>query len=181
MSSLPNLLAVTRILLAPVVVWLTIESSGQGALTIAAVVFSVAAASDFLDGWIARKWNLVSEMGVFLDGTADKLLVLGALMGLLMVDRVSVWAAFIILGREFAVVTLRGLGAMNGAVMPPSKAGKLKANFQFLAIFLALLRTGEPIGGLHLDEWVMWLAVLVTVWSGWGYLKPFLRATTRPS
>ena len=181
MSSLPNLIAITRIVLAPVVVWFTIESSSQGALTIAAVVFSVAAASDFLDGWIARKWNLVSEMGVFLDGTADKLLVLGALMGLLMVDRVSVWAAFIILGREFAVVTLRGLGAMNGAVMPPSKAGKLKANFQFLAIFLALLRTGEPIGGLHLDEWVMCLAVLVTVWSGWGYLKPFLRATTRPS
>ena len=181
MSSLPNLLAIARIVLAPVVIWLTIESSGQGALTVAAVVFGLAAASDFLDGWIARRWDLVSEMGVFLDGTADKLLVSGALLGLLMIDRVSVWAVFIILGRKFAVVTIRGLGAMNGAVMPPSKAGKLKANLQFLAILLALLRNGERLGGLFVDEWVMWFAVLVTLWSGWGYLKPFLKATTRPS
>jgi CDP-diacylglycerol--glycerol-3-phosphate 3-phosphatidyltransferase len=179
MSSLPNLLAITRIVLAPLVIWLTIESGGEGALAIAAVVFGVAAASDFLDGWVARKWNLASEMGVFLDGTADKLLVSGALLGLLMIDRVSVWAVFIILGREFAVVTLRGLGAMNGAVMPPSKAGKVKANLQFLAILLALLRDGERLGGLFLDEWAMWLAVLVTLWSGWGYLKPFLKAKPR--
>lgn len=180
MPFLPNLLAITRIALAPLVIWLTIEFDGEGAITIAAVVFGVAAASDFLDGWVARKWNLVSEIGVFLDGTADKLLVSGALLGLLMVDRVSVWAVLIILGREFAVITLRGIGAMNGAVMPPSKAGKVKANIQFLAVLLALLRDGESLGGLFLDEWVVWLAVAVTLWSGWGYLKPFLKVTPRP-
>jgi phosphatidylglycerophosphate synthase len=64
MSSLPNLLAITRIVLAPLVIWLTIESGGEGALAIAAVVFGVAAASDFLDGWVARKWNLASDPSI---------------------------------------------------------------------------------------------------------------------
>lgn len=173
MSSVPNMLALLRIVLAPVVIWLTIRSGGDGALLLAAGTFFFAAFTDFLDGWIARKWNLVSEIGVFLDGTADKLLVLGALLGLLVIDRVSIWAVFLILGREFVVVTLRGLTAMDGAVMPPSVAGKLKANLQFLAITLALLRSGDLLGPLYIDEWVMWAAVLATLWSGYGYFTIF--------
>jgi CDP-diacylglycerol--glycerol-3-phosphate 3-phosphatidyltransferase len=174
------MLATLRIILSPVVVWLIVEGDLTKPLNAAAIVFFVAAASDFLDGWVARKWNFVSEVGVFLDGTADKLLVLGAFVGLLVVDRVAWWVVFIILGREFVIVMLRGLTAAKGVVMPPSIAGKLKANIQFLAIFLALVRPGGRAEGMLLDEWAMVLAVLVTLWSGWGYLKAFTDVVRSP-
>lgn len=180
MSSIPNMLATLRIVLSPIVIWLIVNGDASEPLTAAAVVFFVAAVSDFLDGWIARKWNFVTQVGVFLDGTADKLLVLGAFIGLLLVDRVAWWVVFVILGREFIIVTLRGLTAGSGVVMPPSIAGKLKANIQFLAITLALLRGGGSTSGLFLDEWVMMLAVVVTVWSGWGYLRTFMEVVRKP-
>jgi phosphatidylglycerophosphate synthase len=81
--------------------------------------------------------------------------------------------------REFIVMALRSLTAVEGTVVPPSIWGKVKAAAQFSAIFLAFLRLGEPLGGLHVDEWVMWLAVVITVLSGWGYLRAFFSHVQR--
>ncbi len=178
---MPNLLASTRIALAPFVVALALRG-GDPALT--AGLFAIAASTDFFDGYIARKWNVESNLGAFLDSTADKLLVTGSLLALIAIDRVSVWVALVIVMREFIVTALRSLTAVEGTLVPPSIWGKLKASVQFLAIFLAILRPGEPIAGQYPDEWVMWAAVVVTVLSGWGYVKAFTahirRAAGRP-
>ncbi len=170
MQWIPNVLASMRIVLAPVVVALALRG---GDLRVTAGLFAIAASTDFFDGFLARKWKVESNLGAFLDSTADKLLVTGSLLALISIDRVSVWAALVIVMREFIVMALRSLTAVEGTMVPPSIWGKLKASMQFLAIFLAFLRPGEATGGLFVDEWVMWAAVVVTVLSGWGYVKAF--------
>ena len=139
----------------------------------AVVLFIIAATTDFLDGYLARKWNQVTVMGSFLDSTADKLLVTGTFLALIRVDRASIWAALIIIVREFAVMALRGMAALEGEMVRPSIWGKLKANVQFWALGLAIVRLAEPWGPLYLDEYVMWIAVIVTVLSGWEYVSRF--------
>jgi CDP-diacylglycerol--glycerol-3-phosphate 3-phosphatidyltransferase len=174
-TAVPNALAYLRIVLVPVVMVLTL---GRGAgptepIVVAAVLFVVAAVTDFLDGWIARRYDATTIFGAFLDSTADKLLVTGMLLALVAIDRVLIWFALIIIMREFVVISLRGLMAMQGREIPPSRWGKVKAAAQFVAIALALLRSGIEIAGFHLDEWAMAAAVVLTVVSGWGYLSAF--------
>ncbi|NND85136.1 MAG: CDP-diacylglycerol--glycerol-3-phosphate 3-phosphatidyltransferase [Acidimicrobiia bacterium] len=178
MHRIPNVLASLRIALAPVVVALAL---GDAPASLTAGLFAIAAATDFFDGYLARRWEVTTVLGAFLDSTADKLLVTGSLLALIALDRVSVWAALVIVMREFIVMALRGLTAVEGTVVPPSILGKVKAASQFVAIFLAFLRLGEPIGGLFVDEWAMWLAVVITVVSGWGYLRAFFSHLQRAS
>jgi CDP-diacylglycerol--glycerol-3-phosphate 3-phosphatidyltransferase len=158
-----------RIALIPVAMTLTLSGS-EGA---AAAVFAFAALTDFFDGYLARRWKATTVLGSFLDTTADKLLVAGALIALVEVGRAWAWAAFVIVGRELIILGLRGVVASDGTVMAPSLWGKLKANVQFLAILLALLRPELELGPLLLDQWVMALACFVTVMSGVEYLARF--------
>lgn len=146
----------------------------------AAAVFAVAALTDFLDGYLARRWQQESVLGAFLDTTADKVLVTGVLLGLVSIDRVSIWAAFVIIFREFAVMALRGVVASSGGLIRPSTWGKIKAGSQFSAIFLAFLRLPERWGPLYLDQWVMLAAVIITVASFWGYLTAFWHVVRKP-
>jgi CDP-diacylglycerol--glycerol-3-phosphate 3-phosphatidyltransferase len=141
--------------------------------TLAAILFIAAALTDFFDGYIARRWNITTLLGAFLDSTADKLLVVGALLALIEVDRASVWVALIIVAREIVVTAIRGIVALRGVVVKPSIWGKWKATVQYGAIVLAILRLGEPLGPLYIDEWVMWVAAAATVASGWQYAKSF--------
>ena len=150
---------------------------GQGDLErgpiVAVVLFVAAALTDFFDGYLARRWGTASTLGAFLDTTADKLLVTGTLFALVAIDRVSIWAAVVIVMREFIVMALRGLVAMGGGFIRPSTWGKLKAVGQFTAIGFAILRPGGRILGLFFDEWLMLAAVVLTVASGWQYLSGF--------
>lgn len=141
----------------------------------AAAVFAVAAISDFFDGYLARRWEQTTILGAYLDTLADKLLITGALFALVAVDRAWAWAAFVLVGREIAIMTLRGIVALDGSAVPPSYLGKAKATLQFLAIGLAMLRSGGELGPLYLDEWAMLAAVVVTVASGVDYLARFAR------
>lgn len=175
MAVVPNLLAYLRIFLVPVVMVLAL-GAGAGPtdpIVPAAALFVLAAATDFFDGWIARRFDATTIFGAFLDSTADKLLVTGSLLALLVIDRVLIWFALVIIMREFVVISLRGLTAMQGRTIPPSGWGKVKAAAQFLAIALALLRSGIEFGGFFLDEWVMAAAVVLSLVSGWGYLSAF--------
>lgn len=140
---------------------------------IAAVLFALAAFSDFLDGWFARRTTGGTVLGSFLDTTADKILVTGTLLALVSVDRVSIWPAAIIIFREFAVMALRGVVAQKGGLIRPSTWGKIKAFTQFAAIFLAFVRFADRWGPWYLDQWAMLVAVLATVGSAWGYLAAF--------
>jgi CDP-diacylglycerol---glycerol-3-phosphate 3-phosphatidyltransferase len=170
-----------RIVLTPVIMALVLEG-GEDAAPLAALLFCIAAATDWLDGRLARRWNVTTKLGSFLDTTADKLLVSGVLIALLGEGRVSPWIVAIIVGRELVLMGLRGLVASEGEVMAPSMLGKTKTSVQFLAIALAILRPGDPIGPLYLDEWAMIVAAAVTVWSAVDYLIraiPMLTAETR--
>src|SRR4051812_36570751 len=161
-----------RIVLAPIVMGLLLAdgSSPGTAATVAACLFGVAAATDWFDGRLARRWGVTTKLGSFLDTTADKLLVTGGLVALVSVDRASPWIAVLIIGRELVIMGLRGLIAAEGTVMSPSLLGKLKTTVQFFAIALAILRPGEPIAGLYIDEWVMLAAAIVTLASAVDYL-----------
>ena len=169
-----------RIVLTPFVMALILAGEdGEGP---AAGLFVLAAATDWFDGRLARRWNVTTKLGSFLDTTADKLLVSGVLIALLGEGRVSPWIVAIIVGRELVLMGLRGLVASEGEVMAPSMLGKTKTSVQFLAITLAILRLGDPIGPLYLDEWAMLVAAAVTVWSAVDYLIraiPMLTAETR--
>lgn len=139
----------------------------------AGALFVLAALTDLADGYLARRWEQTSVMGAFLDTTADKLLVTGALFALVSVDRVSIWAAVIIVMREFVVMALRSLVALDGGLVRPSTWGKIKATAQFVAISLAFFRLGPELGPMFLDQWAMWIAVILTIASGWGYVAGF--------
>jgi CDP-diacylglycerol--glycerol-3-phosphate 3-phosphatidyltransferase len=160
-----------RIVLTPVIMaLLLIPDDGDDTSALAAVLFAVAAITDWVDGRLARRWNVTSKLGSFLDTTADKLLVSGVLIALLGAERVSPWIVAVIVGRELVLMGLRGVIAAEGAVMAPSFLGKLKTSVQFLAIILAILRPGDEIGGLYIDQWAMLAAAAITVWSAADYL-----------
>jgi CDP-diacylglycerol---glycerol-3-phosphate 3-phosphatidyltransferase len=161
-----------RILLAPVVMALVLAGSD----TAAAIVFMVAAATDWVDGRLARRWGVTTRLGAFLDTTADKLLVTTALIALVAVDRVSPWVALVIVGREFTILGLRAAVASGGRHLETSMLGKWKATVQFAAIALAMFRPDVIIAGEYLDEWAMVVAALVTAWSGVDYLLKFSAA-----
>lgn len=162
-----------RIVLTPVVMWLVLNGDGNATEVVAAALFCVAAATDWVDGRLARRWGVTSKLGSFLDTTADKLLVSGVLIALVAAERASTWIVALIVGRELVLMGLRAVIASEGEIMEPSVLGKLKTSIQFLAIALAILRPGEPIGGLFLDEWVMLAAAAITVGSAVDY---FMRA-----
>jgi CDP-diacylglycerol--glycerol-3-phosphate 3-phosphatidyltransferase len=175
-------LTYVRILLVPVVMGLIMLGPDHSAAYVAAaVLFALAATTDFVDGYLARRWRLATTLGSFLDTTADKLLVSGALIALVEVERASAWVAIIIIGRELVILGLRGVVAAEGTVFPPSIWGKLKTNVQFLAILLAILRYDDPIGPLLLDEWAMLVAAAITVLSAVEYLARFSSALSEGS
>jgi CDP-diacylglycerol--glycerol-3-phosphate 3-phosphatidyltransferase len=161
-----------RILLAPVIMALVLD----GADTAGAIVFMVAAATDWVDGRLARRWGVTTRLGAFLDTTADKLLVTTALIALVAVDRTSPWVTLVIVGREFTILGLRAAVASGGRHLETSMLGKWKATVQFAAIALAMLRPDATIAGAYLDEWIMVVAALVTAWSGVDYLLKFSAA-----
>ncbi len=172
-------MAVVRVLLAPAIIALIrAHDRLEHAYGLAFTLFLVAAFTDFLDGYLARRFQSESVLGNFLDTTADKLLVTASLLALVSVSRVSVWAALAIMMREFVVMALRGLVAVSGGLIKPSMWGKIKTFAQFTAIALAIMRLPQPWGPLYLDQWVMWVAVILTIASGWQYLVGYWSTIT---
>jgi CDP-diacylglycerol--glycerol-3-phosphate 3-phosphatidyltransferase len=167
-----NGLSLARMVLGvPVIAFILLGPTVGYCFVIAAVLFTAAAATDFLDGYLARRWHSTSDLGVFLDTTADKMLVCGALIALVAIGHASPWAAAVIIWREIAILGLKAAAAVNGTVVHPSIWGKLKFNVQFVAVLLAILRYHHLIGPLYLDEWAMTVAAVVTVLSAWSYLS----------
>jgi CDP-diacylglycerol--glycerol-3-phosphate 3-phosphatidyltransferase len=170
-----------RAALAPVIMALVLAGPRvRYAFTLAATLFAIAALTDFFDGFLARRWAQTTTFGSFLDTTADKLLVSGALIALVRVGRASPWIAFIIVGRELLILGLRGAVAIGGGLIPPSLWGKLKANVQFLAVALAIARYPERVGPLFLDQYVMLVAAAVTIGSALEYPSRFAGAVVGP-
>jgi CDP-diacylglycerol---glycerol-3-phosphate 3-phosphatidyltransferase len=172
--SIPNLLAIIRLILTPVAMALILASPDHRAMAIAATAtFVVAALTDFADGYLARRWKITTTLGAFLDTVADKILVTGALLALVEIETTSAWVAFVIIGREIAIMGLRSVAALDSSTVPPSIWGKWKATIQFVAIALAILLLPIDIGFWRLDQWMMAVAVVVTILSAGDYFSRF--------
>ena len=167
--NLPNLITLFRIFLIPVFMIVLLIRIPCGDY-LAAGVFIIAAATDSLDGYIARKRKQVTKLGIILDPLADKLLITAALISLVELGRVAAWIAVVILGREFAVTGLRAIKAEEGVIIPAGWLGKVKTVSQIIAIILVILEgiystfIPWPIG-----DWAMYVAVAFTLVSGIEY------------
>lgn len=172
--TLSTRITLVRIVLVPVLLALIMaEDRLDHAASLAAVVFLVASFTDFVDGYLARRWQQVTVLGNFLDTTADKLLVIGALLGLVATGTVNVWVAFVVIAREVAVLGLRAVAASSSVVISASIWGKLKFNAQVVGITLAILHPAVAIGRLRLDEWAMLAVAVVSALSALDYFARF--------
>jgi len=179
MMNLPNLLASLRIGLAPLMFVFLVNRD----LTIfegthvswldyfAALIFVIASATDFFDGYIARNWDQKTQLGAILDPLADKMLTLAAFLGLMMIDRANAWAIFLILTREFFITGLRVAAIGEGKDIAASMAGKVKTVLQMIAI--GFLMMNWPFA-----NFLLWLAVVLTLYSGYEYIIGYTKKGT---
>lgn len=173
--NVPNMLSLSRILSVPVFIILMIDPSPLRALA-AGIVFSIASATDWLDGYLARKWGQVTKLGKLLDPIADKILITSALVTLVEIrsDVVHAWIAIVIIGREFAVTGLRAIAASDGIVIPAETIGKFKVGAQITAVLALLLDyylTKEwlrDVGAIAL-----WMAMALALYSAYQYIRGY--------
>jgi CDP-diacylglycerol--glycerol-3-phosphate 3-phosphatidyltransferase len=162
--NVPNVLTLLRIVAVPVLVVALLDETPDGDV-IAAIVFALAAFTDGLDGYIARRKKQVTTFGKLMDPLADKLLVIAALVSLVSLDRLDAWIAMVIIARELAVTGLRSIAAERGVVIAASWLGKLKTALQVAAIFALIAFDPSPLWA----DLLMYLAVAVTLISGADY------------
>ncbi|POH71461.1 CDP-diacylglycerol--glycerol-3-phosphate 3-phosphatidyltransferase [Cryobacterium zongtaii] len=171
--NLPNIITIVRILLAPVFFWMLLADNGadESLRWWAAVLFIVAIATDGVDGAIARRYNLVTDLGKLLDPIADKILTGAALIGLSILGELPWWVTLVILVREIGITVFR-FAMLRDRVIPASRGGKLKTIAQSVAISLALLPLWLVFG-----DWIHWvntiamtIALVLTVYTGVEYL-----------
>jgi CDP-diacylglycerol---glycerol-3-phosphate 3-phosphatidyltransferase len=175
--NLPNLLTGARILAIPLVIALLLFP-GPAASFLGALIFALAGATDFLDGFFARRQRLSSKFGKFMDPLADKLLVTAALIMLIPLGRVPAWMAFVIIGRELAVTGLRAVAASDGIILAPDRWGKTKTFLQMVAITCLILHYPyQAVDFQKLGMTLLWVAMIVTVASAVGYFHGFFRQT----
>ena len=182
--NLANKITLIRIILVPIFIlfvtpmphWLVDKSVvlqviSNYHLVIATGIFIVAAITDKLDGYIARKYNQITAFGCFLDPLADKLMIISALVFLVQDKKIAGWIALIIIGRELAVTGLRGLAAMNHKVLAADKYGKAKLVFQVITIPLYLLNNYpfSLITSFPFADVMMFFTLIITVLSGVNY------------
>ncbi len=185
--NLPNAITLVRIAAIPIFLFFTWEESRMNSF-IAALVYAATAGTDFLDGWLARRKNLVTVIGKFLDPLADKLIVMSALVMLVHLGRVAAWIVILIMAREFMITGLRTIAMSEGIVIAAGREGKYKTALQLAAIVFLLLHYTYPIDFLFFTRFVdsnrvgtllLYLSLVFSLWSGWVYLRDFVAATYR--
>ena len=177
MLNLPNFLASTRIIMAPLLFWIILnpEIFTQNGYHItwnyytAALIFVLASVTDFFDGFIAREWDQMTLLGGIIDPLADKMLTLAGFLGLMMIGEASAWAIYIIIVRELFITGVRTVAVSEGLDVKASFAGKVKTVAQMFAIGFLIMHWE---GGAEL----LWFATFLTVYSGLEYLYGFRKA-----
>ena len=165
-EQIPNVLTIGRILFIPLFILILTLDHSQGSHLLAAIIFAVASVTDYLDGYLARKWNVVSNFGKFADPMADKLLVMSAFIMLIELGMAPAWVVAIIICRELAVTGLRLLLVeTGGTVLAAAMPGKIKTFSQMFAIIFLLLHW-NLIGQL-----LLYIALFFTIYSGYDYFK----------
>ena len=167
--NLPNKLTLLRVCLIPFFVFFLLFDGGQNQTYryISTAIFIVASLTDLLDGKIARKYNLVTNFGKFMDPLADKLLVCSALIGLTQLGQIPAWMVILIISREFIISGFRLVASDNGVVIAASYWGKFKTTFQMISVVLLILK----IPALALVTNIcLWIALVLTVVSLADYI-----------
>ena len=187
--NLPNMITIFRIVLVPVLFLMLFFSPGKLQSFFAGLVFSVASISDCVDGYLARRMNLVTDFGKFLDPLADKLLVGVALIMMIPLGRVPLWIVVIILGREVMVTLLRVISLKKGnTVIEASMTGKYKTGFQIAAIIPLLFHYEYNLGLNYFNFSVnfhvvgmafLYAALILTIWTGVDYLYKFFKMSSK--
>ena len=180
--NLPNMLTVGRILLIPVFVWFTYDADPWFSAW-AAIIFTVASITDVVDGWLARKWNLITVVGKFLDPLADKLLVTAALIMMVRLGRIAAWVVILLLAREFIISGLRTIAANEGIVIAAGQEGKWKTSFQLVGIISLCIHyvhptwfgfVTVPVDYNVVGQALIYVATFLSVWSAGVYFRDFL-------
>lgn len=184
--NLPNILTLARIFFVPLVVAALVQEKRVydfhvlgvhielGNEMLALVIFLVAALTDLLDGYLARKWSQITTLGMLLDPIADKLLIASSLIALVEVRLVPAWMVILIIGRDFAISGLRSIAMSEGYLIPASDLGKSKMILQVAAVAMSMASLRRP----ELQIWaqgVMWMSVVFTIVSAVDYARQFWR------
>jgi len=176
--NIPNLLSALRIFAIPLLVFLLTSPASLPSL-LAALVFGIASITDLLDGYLARQQKAETAVGKLLDPMADKLLVLAGMIMLIPLDRVPAWMVVLIIGREVAITGLRGIASAEGIVIAASRWGKAKMILQSLALGALMLHYEYQGINFHiLGIILLWIALVITLWSGIDYFYKFYREMT---
>lgn len=178
--NLPNTITVARCLMVPVMVWLLWDEPDRFQSILACVVFVVAMLSDILDGYLARRWNLQSVMGAFLDPLADKLMVVTTLVMLIPHGWVPAWAVVVLESRELAISSLRTIAVSEGMVIPAGSLGKFKTAYQSTAI--GFLLWNYETFGIHahsIGMLLLYVSIGFSLASAAEYFIGFLRFANR--
>jgi CDP-diacylglycerol--glycerol-3-phosphate 3-phosphatidyltransferase len=183
--NLPNLLTFLRILMIPLVL-VFLERATPAACYWAAVIYSVAAITDMLDGWLARRRGLVSVLGKFLDPLADKLIVASVLVWLVSMGRIPAWTVVILLSREITITALRGIASSQGLIIAAGSGGKLKTALQMVGIICLIV--GYPyeftlgiydfgtVDFVHVGRVMVYLSIVYSMTSAASYMSLFADA-----
>lgn len=177
--NLPNAITVMRILMVPVMVWLLWDRPDRLQSVLACVVFVVAMLSDVLDGWLARRWDLQSVIGAFLDPLADKLMVITTLVMLIPNGWVPAWMVVVLESRELTIGGLRQMAVSEGMVIPAGSLGKFKTAYQSTAIgFLLWHYPTIGIDAHSVGILLLWVSIAFSLasaaeyfWGFWKYLR----------
>ena len=179
--NLPNFFTLLRIFFVPLLVAALVQDGFWlerpwvvGKEFIALSIFLMAAVTDILDGYLARRWKQVTTVGTLLDPIADKMLISAALISLVQIHRVPGWMAILIIGREFAVSGLRSIAAAEGYTIKASELGKTKTVLQVVAISLVMLAIHFPVFE-RWGVWALWAVVMMAMISAVDYFLKFWR------
>jgi CDP-diacylglycerol--glycerol-3-phosphate 3-phosphatidyltransferase len=180
--NLPNLLTMARIVMIPLFLWF-LDAETPRACFWAGVVFTLAAITDILDGYLARKLGIVSVLGKFLDPLADKLIVMASLVWMVPMGRIAAWAVVILIGREISVTGLRSIAASEGVVISAGQEGKTKTALQMIGIIALVLGypyhlsyVGIDLGVVdlvHVGRMLIYLSLVFSIASAAQYLRLF--------
>ena len=164
--NLPNKLTFIRLVLAVPFIYFLQESNAEGFVyrMIAFALFVVASLTDFFDGYLARKYNLVTDFGKLMDPLADKILVISALVLFVELRYIPAWMSIIVIAREFLISGIRMLAAAKGEVIPAGKLGKYKTTSHMIVILIMIV-----VGNQWYNFYLMLIPIILTLWSGWEY------------
>ena len=183
-TDLPNLITLVRIAMIPGILVL-IDNYSPKLSAISAMVFTIAAASDALDGYLARRLGLVTVVGKFLDPLADKLIVLATLVYLVAVDRVPAWLVVVLMARELAITGLRAIASSQGLVIAAGAGGKAKTALQLTGIAFLLVHFPYPliftdvvVDYHQLGMWFVYGSLVLSLFSAFEYFRFFARAAS---